>query len=133
MEGNLCNGFDPGWNDAGMPASASSSSLSDLKTLVSSFDDSRMNVQDLAFYLASHGFDAQPKGGYVEVDLGGHIYKAHPKRLSSGALQYSGLIPPSMPSSSFAGNSAKFSIFCLLLCIAIMVCAGDGNSARVYE
>jgi hypothetical protein len=33
-----------------MPASASSSSLSDLKTQISSFDDSRMNVQDLAFY-----------------------------------------------------------------------------------
>jgi hypothetical protein len=25
--------------------------------------------------LASHDFDATPKGGFVEVDLGGHIYK----------------------------------------------------------
>jgi hypothetical protein len=61
-----------------MPASASSSSLSDLKTQISSFDDSRMNVKDLAYYLASHGFDAQPKDGYVEVDLGGQICKLTP-------------------------------------------------------
>jgi hypothetical protein len=33
-----------------MPANASSLGLSDLGTLISSFDDYRMNVQDLAFY-----------------------------------------------------------------------------------
>jgi hypothetical protein len=33
-----------------------------------------MDAQDLAFYLATHGFDATPKGSYVEVDLGGDIY-----------------------------------------------------------
>ena len=67
-----------------MPTSASSSSLSDLKTQVSSFDDSHMNVQDLAFFLASRGFDAQPKGGYVEVDLGGQIYKLTPNGSAPG-------------------------------------------------
>jgi hypothetical protein len=61
-----------------MPASASSSGLSDLKTQISSFDDSRINARDLAFYLASHGFDAQPKGEYAEVDLGGKICKLTP-------------------------------------------------------
>jgi hypothetical protein len=48
-----------------MPASASNSSLSDLKTQISSFEDFRISSNDLAFYLASHGFDAQPKGGFV--------------------------------------------------------------------
>jgi hypothetical protein len=67
-----------------MPASASSSSLSDLKAQVSSFDDSRMNVQDLAFYIASHGFDAKPNGGYVEVDLGGQICKLTPNGSALG-------------------------------------------------
>jgi hypothetical protein len=67
-----------------MPTSASSSSLSDLKTQVSSFDDSRMNVQDLAFYLASHGFDATPNGDCVEVDLGRHIYRLMPNGSAPG-------------------------------------------------
>ena len=67
-----------------MPASASSSSLSDLKTQISSLDDSRMNAQDLAFYLASHGFDAKPKGEYVEVDLGGKICKLTPNGSAPG-------------------------------------------------
>jgi hypothetical protein len=63
-----------------MPASASRSSLSDLKTQISSFDDSRINAQDLA----SHGFDAKPKGGYVEVDLGGKICKLTPNGSAPG-------------------------------------------------
>jgi len=67
-----------------MPASASSSSLSDLKTQISSLDDSRMNAQDLAFYLASHGFDAKPKGEYVEVDLGGKICNLTPNGSAPG-------------------------------------------------
>lgn len=67
-----------------MPASASSSSLWDLKTQISSFDDSHMNAQDLAFYLASHGFDAKPKGGYVEVNLDGKICKLTPNGSAAG-------------------------------------------------
>jgi hypothetical protein len=65
-------------------ASASSSSLSDLKSLVSSFDDPNMGANDLAFYLASHGFDASPRGGFVEVDLGGHNYKLTPNGPAPG-------------------------------------------------
>lgn len=59
--------------------SASSNSLSDLKSLISSFDDPHMTSNDLAFYLATHGFDASPKGDHVEVDLGDHIYKLTPR------------------------------------------------------
>ena len=65
-------------------AGASSSSISDLKSLISSFDDPRMSADDLAFYLASHGVDASPKGSFVEVDLGGHNYKLTPNGSAPG-------------------------------------------------
>ena len=64
--------------------SASSDSLSDLKSSISGFDDPRMGTEDLAFYLASHDFDTTPKGGFVEVDLGGHIYKLTPNGSAPG-------------------------------------------------
>jgi len=65
-------------------ASASKASLSDLKSIISSFDDPRMNAEDLAFYLATHDFDAKPKGGYVEVCLGGSICKLTPNGPAPG-------------------------------------------------
>ena len=54
-------------------ASASSDSLSNLKATISGFDDPRMDTEDLAFFQAFHGFDAIPKGSFVEVDLNGHV------------------------------------------------------------
>jgi hypothetical protein len=63
---------------------ASGVSLSDLKSSISSFDDPRMDAKDLAFYLATHGFDATPKGSYVEVDLGGDIYRLTPNGSAPG-------------------------------------------------
>jgi hypothetical protein len=64
--------------------SASSNSLSDLKSSISSFEDPRMSTEDLAFYLASHGFDATPKAGYVEVDLNGDKYRLTPNGNAPG-------------------------------------------------
>jgi hypothetical protein len=64
--------------------SASNVSLSDLKSSISSFDDPRMDVEDLAFYLATHGFDASPKGRYIEVDLGSRIYRLIPNGSAPG-------------------------------------------------
>jgi hypothetical protein len=64
--------------------SASSDSFSDLKSSVSGFDDPRMGTQDLAFYLASHGFDATPEGSFVEVDLSGHTCKLTPNGSAPG-------------------------------------------------
>jgi hypothetical protein len=55
--------------------SASNDPLLELKSSISAFDDPRMGSQDLAFYLAYHGFDATPKGSFVEVDLSGHTCK----------------------------------------------------------
>ena len=64
--------------------SASKASLSDLKSTISSFDDPRMNAEDLAFYLVTHDFDAKPKGGYVEVGLGDCICKLTPNGPAPG-------------------------------------------------
>jgi hypothetical protein len=71
-------------------ASASRASLSDLLSTVSSFDDPRMDAEDLAFYLATHGFDATPKGGYVEVDLGGDVYRLTPNGSAPGLASIAG-------------------------------------------
>ena len=64
--------------------SASSNSLSDLKSSISGFDDPRMSAQDLAFFLVSHGFDASPKDNFVEVDLGDHTCKLTPNGSAPG-------------------------------------------------
>ena len=63
---------------------ASNASLSDLKSTISSFDDPRMDANDLAFYLVTHDFDAKPKGGYVEVGLEGRICKLTPNGSAPG-------------------------------------------------
>jgi hypothetical protein len=55
-------------------ASASDEGLFDLKELTSSFDDPQMNSYDLAFYLATHGFNAVPDSGHVELSQSGSIY-----------------------------------------------------------
>ena len=64
--------------------SASRDSLSDLRSLISGFNDPHIDSEDLAFYLATHGFDATPKGGYVEVDLAGNVYKLTPNGSAPG-------------------------------------------------
>ncbi len=51
---------------------------SDLESLISAYEDTRMDSQDLAFFLASHNYDAEPKDGYVEVNLQGKICKLIP-------------------------------------------------------
>jgi hypothetical protein len=43
-----------------------------------------MDTQDLAFYLATHGFDASPRGGYVEVHLVRQVYKLTPNGQAPG-------------------------------------------------
>ncbi len=63
---------------------ASNASLSDLKSTISSFDDPRMDAEDLAFYLVTHDFDAKPKGGYVEVGLEGRVCKLIPNGSAPG-------------------------------------------------
>jgi hypothetical protein len=48
----------------------------DLWLLISSYEDIGITVQDLAFFLATHGYDATPEGSYVTV------------RFSDGSMAY---------------------------------------------
>lgn len=50
----------------------------ELSKIIFQNEDTLMTSKDLAFFLASHNFDATPKDGYVEVKLGGVVYKAVP-------------------------------------------------------
>lgn len=59
-------------------ASASSDDISNLKKLISSSNDPKMNTQDLAYFLATHNYDAIPKNGCVELKLDGQAYKLTP-------------------------------------------------------
>jgi hypothetical protein len=65
-------------------ASATEDELSDLKSLVTAFEDARMNSHDLAFYLATHGYNAVPKNGYVELSLSGQTYHLTPNGKGPG-------------------------------------------------
>jgi hypothetical protein len=50
----------------------------ELLKLISQNEDPLMTSNDLAFFLATHDYDATPKDGYVEVKLDGVVYKAVP-------------------------------------------------------
>lgn len=52
--------------------------VSDLRELISTFDDPGMTSYDLAFYLASHGYDAVPEDGRVVLVLKGSTYDLIP-------------------------------------------------------
>jgi hypothetical protein len=65
-------------------ASAMNEDISDLKKLVSGNEDTRMNAQDLAFFLATHNYNAMPRNGYVELNLNGIIYKLIPNNEKPG-------------------------------------------------
>lgn len=64
--------------------SASKDTITDLKSVISSFDDPHMDADDLAFYLVTHDFDAKPKGSYVEVGLGDKTCKLIPNGSAPG-------------------------------------------------
>jgi hypothetical protein len=65
-------------------ATALGGDIPDLKKLISSNEDARMNTQDLAFFLATHNYNVVPKDGYVELDLNGKILKLIPNGEKSG-------------------------------------------------
>ena len=60
------------------PISTGVSDKSELTKLIFGDEDPLINVNDLAFLLATHDFDAIPKGDYVEVRLNNTIYKLVP-------------------------------------------------------
>ena len=65
-------------------ASAVGEDISDLKKLISGNEDTRMDSQDLAFFLATHDYNAAPRDGYVELNLNGTIYKLIPNSEKPG-------------------------------------------------
>ena len=60
------------------PISTGVSDKSELTKLILGDVDPLINVNDLAFLLATHDFDAMPKGDYVEVRLNNTVYKLVP-------------------------------------------------------
>ena len=63
---------------------SASAGYQDLLSLCSANEDVRMNVEDLAFLLVTHDFDAMPKGDYVEVRIDGSIYRVKPNAAKPG-------------------------------------------------
>lgn len=65
-------------------ASASGEGISDLNEIIANNEDTRMDSQDLAFFLATHNYNAMPRDGYVELNLNGKICKLVPNGDKSG-------------------------------------------------
>ena len=65
-------------------ASAMGEDISDLKKLISGNEDTLMDSRDLAFFLATHNYNAAPRDGYVELNLNGKIYKLIPNSKKPG-------------------------------------------------
>lgn len=55
--------------NAGRASDTSSPDVSDLMSLISGNNDSYITAVDLAFFLATHNYDAVPEDGYVVVRL----------------------------------------------------------------
>ena len=63
---------------------ASGNDISELRASILSFEDSKITVQDLAFYLVTHNYDAVPRDGYVELQLDGESYRLVPNGNAPG-------------------------------------------------
>jgi hypothetical protein len=57
-------------------SSSAATEVNDLWLLLSSYEDIGITVKDLAFFLATHGYDAFPEKSYVTVELsdGSEVY-----------------------------------------------------------
>jgi hypothetical protein len=60
------------------PLSSAVADKSELIKLITKNEDPIMNVNDLAFLLVTHDFDAIPKKDFVEVRLNKTVYKLVP-------------------------------------------------------
>ncbi len=60
------------------PISSGVADKSELMKLILGNEDPLINVNDLAFLLVTHNFDAIPKMGFVEVRLNKTVYKLVP-------------------------------------------------------
>jgi hypothetical protein len=75
-------------------APAAGNDISELRERIFSFEDSKITVQDLAFYLVTHNYDAIPRDGYVELLLDGEIYRLVPNGNAPGVCDISPLVQP---------------------------------------
>jgi hypothetical protein len=74
------------------PLSFAVADKSELVELITKNEDPSMNVNDLAFLLVTHDFDATPQKYFVEVRLNKTVYKLVPNG------QFPGLANITMPS-----------------------------------
>ena len=65
-------------------ASAESDDLDSLRNLITSFEDTRLTSTDLAFFLATHNYDAVPRGDHVDLFLEGTLYRLVPNGNAPG-------------------------------------------------
>ncbi|VVB64702.1 Uncharacterised protein [uncultured archaeon] len=61
----------------------------ELSKLISQSGDTNMATNDLAFFLATHNYDATPKNGYVQVKIDGTIFKVVPNGSQPGLADLS--------------------------------------------
>ena len=76
----VCAAFAPASYASGVADSK------EMTKLISQNCDARMTPNDLAFFLATHNYDATPKGGYVQVKIDGTIYKIVQNGANSGIV-----------------------------------------------
>jgi hypothetical protein len=55
-----------------------------LKTLIKSFEDTRLNSTDLAFFLAARNYDEVPRDDQVDLFLNGKIHRLVPNGNAPG-------------------------------------------------
>ena len=60
------------------PAFGAITENQNLKEVISQCHDIHMTVEDLAFFLATHNYNATPNDGYVQVIIDGTVYRAVP-------------------------------------------------------
>jgi len=60
------------------PAFGAVAENQNLKEAISQYQDTHMTVEDLAFFLATHNYNATPKDGYVQITIDGPVYRAVP-------------------------------------------------------
>lgn len=68
-------------------ASGASADYSSLMKLILDNEDTRMSADDLAFFLATHDFDAMPEGDHVIVKLNSTVYKVTPNGEKTGLAE----------------------------------------------
>lgn len=74
----VCVGLAPAGYASGVVESK------ELSKLISQNEDVLITPNDLAFFLATHNYDATPKDGYVQVRIDGTIYRVVPNGARPG-------------------------------------------------